>query len=104
MKTSNGIEFNDVLRCFRGDMPAKASVGSNVEVTTLVVFVDHVSMYSDLAFVLRKPICSLDDHLSAFYGGVYATNTVSRPFDMLSTAEFAHELAVRNALWEPRIS
>lgn len=92
VKTSCGIEFNDVLRFFHADMPATAAesgqqYGGDYPCGSCGA---KASMFNDLAFVLGK-IRSLDTRLSLFYKGAYASNSSCRPFASLTTAEIAHD-------------
>ena len=96
--TSTGVEYNDVLRYFTGDMPALAAecgqqYGGNYPCGNCG---SPAAMFDDCAFILRRPLRSLQDRLSLIYEGVYASNTKCRPFATLSKDELSQELAKRN--------
>lgn len=91
--TSTGLEYRDILRYFTGDMPALAAesgqqYGGNCGTST--------AMFDDIAFVLRRPLRSLNERVDLVYKGAYGSNNKYRPFTTLNKEELAHELAVRN--------
>ncbi len=95
--TSTGIDYNDVLRYFTGDMPALAAesgqqYGGHYPCGNCG---SHVAMFDDCAFILRRPLLSLSDRLTLFYKGKYGSNTKCRPFDTLTKEELVNELATR---------
>ena len=95
--TSTGIQFYDILRFFTGDMPALAAesgqqYGGNFPCSNCG---SPAVMFDDFAFSLRQPLNSLSNRVDLLFKGRYGSYSVCRPFAALTTAQLAHELAVR---------
>ncbi len=95
--TSSGLQYNDVLRFFTGDIPALAAesgqqYGGHYPCGNCG---SKASMFDDCAHILRRPLRSMNDRLSILHSGVTGSNSKCKIFSTLSKQELISELTKR---------
>ncbi len=92
--TSSGLEYNDILRFFTGDMPALAAesgqqYGGHYPCGNCG---SQALMFDDCAHILRRPLRSMNDRLAILHSGGSGSNSKCRLFSTLSKQELISEL------------